>query len=68
MQRPLEDAANGDAPKILRVVEIGDQDLQRAGFIAGGRRNRIHDGFEERLQVFTGFRKIEGRGPVFRCV
>ena len=51
MQRALEDASDGDAAEVLRVVEIGDQNLQRGLWIAFGGRNGVDDGLEERLQI-----------------
>ena len=54
MQRALEDAADGEAAEVVGVVEVGDQDLQRAVGVAGGRGNGVDDGFEERLQIGAG--------------
>ena len=36
VERALEDAADGDAAEVVGVVEVGDQDLQRAVGVAGG--------------------------------
>ena len=62
MQRALKDAADGDAAEVIGVVEIGDQNLQRAFGIAGGFGNRIHDGLEQRLQIRARLGRIGRRG------
>ena len=46
MQRALKDAADGDAAKVIGVVEIRHQNLQRAFRIAGGCGNGGDDGLE----------------------
>ena len=62
VQRALKDAADGDAAEVIRVVEIGDQNLQRAFGVAGGGGNGVDDGLEERLQVGAGRGQIGRRG------
>ena len=48
--RAVEDARDGEAAEVVAVIEIGDQNLQRAGGVAFGRGNGLHDGFEQRLK------------------
>ncbi len=64
MQRALKDAADGDAAEVIRVIEIGDKNLQRAVGIARGFRNGFDDGAEQRLQIYAGLREIGGRCAV----
>ena len=54
VQGSVEHARNRQAAEIVGVVEIGDQDLQRAVRVAAGRRDGGDDGFKQRLQVFAG--------------
>ena len=61
VQRALKDAANGDAAEVIGVIEIGDQNLQRAFGVARGRGNGVDDGLEQRLQIDAGLGQI-GRG------
>ena len=46
VQCALEDAADGDAAEVLRVVKIGHQNLQRGIGVAGRGRNGVHDGLK----------------------
>ena len=61
MQRALEDAADGDAAEVVGVVEVGDQNLQRAFGVAGGRGDGADDGLKQRLQIRAGVGQIGGR-------
>jgi hypothetical protein len=54
VQRALEDAADGDAAKVIRIIEIGDQNLQRAVGVAGGR------GMVETIASKSGCRSTPG--------
>ena len=54
MQRAVEDARDGETAEIVAVVEIGDENLQRAVGIAGRSRNVLHDRFEQRTQIAAG--------------
>ena len=65
MQRSLENAADCDAAKVVRVVEIGYQNLQRAFRIAGGGGNGRDDSLEQWLQVHARLRRIECRCASF---
>ena len=47
----VEDAADRDASQKFAVVEVHHLNLQRAFGIARRRRNRFHDGFEQRQQI-----------------
>ena len=49
----VEYAGDGKPAEVIAVIEIGYQDLQRAGNIAFGFRNCVQDGIEQRLQVFA---------------
>ncbi len=66
MQRALKDAADGDAPEVIGVIEIGDQNLQRAVGIAGGLWNGVDNGSEERLQIDAGLGGVGGCRSGFR--
>ena len=50
-QRAVEDAADGQASQVIAVIEIRHQQLQDAVGIAGGRRDLLEDGFEQRAEV-----------------
>ena len=64
MKSPLEDAADGDAAKVFRVVKVGNEDLQGAVRVAGGRGNGGDDGLKQRLQIDAGNGGIEGCSAV----
>ena len=64
VQRALKDAADGDAAEVIGVIEIGDQDLQRALGVAGSLGNGGDDGLKERLQIHAGRGRI-GRRRAF---
>src|ERR1700679_795342 len=61
MKRALEDAADGDAAEIIRVVEVGDENLERAALVAGGLRNGFDDSLKERLKALAGLGRVECR-------
>ena len=61
VQRSLKDAADGDAAKVVGVIEIGNENLQRCLDIARGRWNRRHNGLEQRLQVRARLGHVERR-------
>ena len=61
VQRALKDAANGDAAKVIGVVEVRYQNLQRSIGIARRRGNRRHNRLKERLQIFARHCWIGGR-------
>ena len=54
LQRALKYAADGKAPEVIAVIEIGNLGLQNGVRIARGRRNVFEDGFEERTQILGG--------------
>ena len=54
VQRSLKDAADGDAAEVIGVIEVRNQNLQRAAGITRRFRDRFHDGAEERLQIDAG--------------
>ena len=58
----VEDAADGEAAEVVGVVEVGDEDLQRAFGIALGDGDGLDDLLEERLQVGAGAGEVEGCG------
>ncbi len=60
-QRAVEDARDGQPPEVIAVIEIRHQDLQRAIGVAGGRRDGLHDGIEQRLQILTGGVRVRRR-------
>src|ERR1041385_7727436 len=47
-QRSVEDAADGQAPEIIAVIEIRHQQLQDAIGLAGRFRNSVEDCLEKR--------------------
>ena len=57
-QGSVKHARDGQAAQVVGVVEVGDQDLQRAVRVSAGRRNGGDDGFKERLQVLSG--RVQG--------
>src|ERR1039458_314683 len=59
-QRAVEDARDGQAAEVVAVIKICDQDLQRRGGVAGGRRNGLHDGFKQRLKIGAGYGEVGG--------
>ena len=61
------DAADGDAADVVGVVERGHLHLQRLAGAAAvvGRRDVLHDGFEQRDEVLAGDGEI-GRRPALR--
>ena len=64
LERAVEDARDAEAAEVVRVVEVGDLDLERSLGIAGSRLQRVDDGLEERLQVGAGGVERERRGAV----
>ena len=65
MERALKDAADGDAAEVIGIVEIRDQNLQRALGIARRFRDRIHDRLEQRLQIHSRLSRIHRSGAIF---
>ncbi len=65
-QRAVEDARDRQPSEIVAVVEIGDQDLQWSVGVAARRRNGLHDGFEQRLQVLARSFEIRRRRALLR--
>src|ERR1019366_2349046 len=53
-QRSVEDASDCQAAKIVAVVEIGDQYLQRSISLACRQGNSFHDGVEQRAKILAG--------------
>ena len=51
---------------VLAVIEVGDQQLQRAVWVAGRRRNGAQDGFKQRLKVFRRAIQRFARDPKLR--
>ena len=58
------DAAYGDAAHILVVVDGGDQQLQRRGFVTGGGIDILDDGFEQRGQILALLVRTVGGGAL----
>jgi hypothetical protein len=58
----VEDAADGEAAEVVGVVEVGDEDLQRAVGIALGDGDGLDDLLEERLEIDAGDGEVECRG------
>src|SRR5579859_1894877 len=59
----VEDARNREAAKIVAVVKVRYQDLQRTRWVALGRRNRLDNRVEQRAQVLTSALNVGGRCP-----
>src|SRR5580704_5528348 len=53
-QGSVKYARDGQAPQVVGVIEVGDQDLERPVRIPTGRRNGGDNGFKERLQILSG--------------
>src|SRR6188508_2994181 len=51
LERAVEDARDREAAEVVAVVEVGHEDLQRAGRIAGGAGDMFHDRLEERTEI-----------------
>ena len=51
IQRAARNAADAQTAEIIAVIEVGDEHLEDAGAIAGGRGNVLDDGLEERAEV-----------------
>ena len=61
VQCALKNATDGDAAKVIGVVKVRNENLQRGVRVARGRRNRRDNRRKERLQVHTWHREIDGR-------
>ena len=62
LQGAVEDARDGEAAEVVGVVEVGDQDLQRAVGVALGGGDGLDDQLEERLEIGAGLGEVHGRG------
>jgi len=63
-QRAVEDARDGEAARVVAVIEIGDQNLQRAA-ASPAAPNSLDDGLKQRLKVGSRNGEIGGRGAEF---
>src|ERR1700688_4407435 len=57
-----KNARDGQAAKVVAVIEIRDENLQRPIFVALGRRNRINDRLEQQAQIFARRSLVHGGG------
>ena len=58
----VEDAGDGEAAEVVGVVEVGDEDLERALGIALRHWDGLDDLLEERLQIGAGDVEVLGGG------
>ncbi len=65
LERAVEDACDGEATEIVRVVEVGDENLQVAIGGAGRGGNRLEDELEEGLEVGAGDGEVHGGSAGF---
>ena len=57
--RAVEDAANGDAAKVVAIVEVGDQQLKVRLGSHCRRRDVFHDRVEERAQILASVCQVD---------
>ena len=60
--RPLVDAADGEAPDVGAGVEVGDERLERVAVLVLRRRDRGEQRLEQRLEVGARFVQVERGG------
>src|SRR5437764_11575103 len=65
MQAAVEDAPDGQAPQVIAVIQVRDQQLERTVEIARGRRDMIHDRVEQRTQIGGSILHRSLRDPIF---
>src|SRR5207302_1989039 len=62
VERAIKNPGDSEAAKVVAVIEVGDQNLQRGSGVAGGHGNGVEDGVEERAQIFAGLFRGERAG------
>ena len=62
----IEYACNGQPPEIIAVVEVRDQNLQRAFRVSLGKRNGFQDRIKQRTQIFATAPDIGRRCSLLR--